>query len=60
MKIQIQIIKVYQVDIEGGDVNDSDSVNAHISMVERMQSTEIEDKGKLINVTTDYAEVVVE
>ncbi len=58
MKIRIQVIKVYDVETEGGDTTDPESVKAHIASVERMQSTQIEAEGKLVDVSTDYAEVV--
>jgi hypothetical protein len=46
MKVRIQVVKVYDVE------------TAHLSQVEKMQSTEIEKEGKLVSVSTDYAEVV--
>jgi hypothetical protein len=58
MQVQIQIIKVYLLETDGGDTLDPDSVQAHIEMVENMQSTEIEAEGKLVDVFTEYAEVV--
>lgn len=58
MLIQIQVIKVYQVETDGGDTTDPKSVEAHLNMVESMQSTEIEAQGKLIDVSTNYAEIV--
>ena len=58
MIIRIQVIKVYDVTTEGGDTTDPESVKAHIETVEGMQSTEIEQQGKLVQVTTECAEVV--
>jgi hypothetical protein len=58
MTIRIQVIKVYDVETDGGDTTDPESVKAHIRQVETMQSTKIQEIGKLVDVTTDYAEVV--
>ena len=58
MIIRIQVIKVYDISTDGGDTTDPASVKAHLQQAENMQSTEIEEKGKLIDVTTDFAEVV--
>lgn len=57
MKIRIQVIKVYDVETDGGNTQDPESVKAHLAAVERMPFTEIEEDGTLVTVTT-YAEVV--
>jgi hypothetical protein len=58
MLVQVQVIKVYQMETDGGDTTDPESVNAHVRFVERMSSTEIEANGKLIDVSTEYAEAI--
>jgi hypothetical protein len=60
MKISIQVIKVYEVETDGGDINDCFSRQEHLRKVENMQSTEIEKVGDLVTVTTDYAEIIDE
>jgi len=57
MKITIQVIKVYDVETEGGDTCDFGSCMAHLHQVNSMSSEEIERTGKLVGVTTDYAEI---
>lgn len=46
MQVRIQVIKVY--DIEVSSLEEAD----------RMSSLKIEADGKLVDVTTDYAEIV--
>lgn len=58
MIVRIQVIKVYDVDTEGGDTTDPESVRGHLERVQGMQSTAIEENGRLVDVWTDYAEVV--
>jgi hypothetical protein len=48
-RVIVQVIKVYEIDVEDCD----DPIQA----VYDMQSTQIEDEGKLIDVTTDNAEI---
>ena len=42
----------------GGDPNDTASVDEHLHQVLSMQSTQIEEEGKLVQVTTEFAEVI--
>ena len=52
MIITIQIIKVYHVDTGEGDTTDPESVKRQLRVVETMPTTDIEEKGTLINVFT--------
>jgi hypothetical protein len=58
MKIRVQVIRVYEMDIDGVDTTDLNSINAACKAVERMQSTDIEAHSKLIDVTVQFAEAV--
>lgn len=58
MRLTVQVIKVYEVETDGGDTTDPDSVAAHVEYVENMSSTEIESEGDLKDVSTDFVEVV--
>jgi len=58
MKIRIQVIKVYDVETDGGDTTDPKSVEDHLRQVYAMSCSEIEKAGNLVDVTTDYAGVV--
>jgi hypothetical protein len=51
MKVRIQVIKVYDVDIP-------DDSEDPIKAAYGLQTTEIEDTGKLIDAMTDYAQVM--
>ena len=55
MRIRIHVIKVYEIETDGGDTTDFDSIESHVNQVENMQSTEIEATGKLVHISTDYA-----
>ena len=58
MRIVVSVIKVYEVETEGGDTTDPEAVKAHCHLAESMQSTEIEKQGTLQSAHVDYAEVV--
>ena len=58
MKIVIQVIKVYEIETDGGDTTDNESIEAHCRTVESMQSTQIERNGKLLSVHVENAEVI--
>ena len=58
MRISVQVVKVFEVEVEGGDTSDWKSINSVCRAVEKMQSTEIERMGKLVDVTVQFAEVV--
>ena len=49
MSVRVQLIKIYDVDVP-------DAVKDPIAFVHKMQSTEIEAEGKLIEVQVDFAE----
>ena len=53
MKVRIQVIKVYDVEIP-------DHCSDPIAAAYAMQTTEIAATGVLIDVTTDHAEIVEE
>ena len=53
MKVRIQVIKVYDVEVPD-DCDDS------IAAAYAMQTTEIEAKGELIEAMTDHAETLEE
>ena len=50
--VRIQVIKIYDVGIQAS------SSSSAIEMAYAMQSTEIEDTAKLVDVTTEFAEIV--
>jgi K+/H+ antiporter YhaU regulatory subunit KhtT len=50
MKVRLQVIKVFDVEVDAADADEA------ISKVYRMQTKEIEATGKLIDVMTDHAE----
>ena len=51
MKVRIQVIKVYDVDIP-------DDSQDPIKAAYGLQTTEIEDTGKLIDAMTDHAQIL--
>jgi len=53
MKVRIQVIKVFDVDVP----DDCDDPIAHVY---ELQTTEIEQNGKLIDALTDHAELTNE
>lgn len=54
MKVRIQIIKVYDVEVDTHDPAEA------IERAYEMQTTEIERDGRLVDATTDHAEVDAE
>lgn len=50
--VRIQVIKVYDVQVE------AENEKRAIDTVQAMQSSEIEEKGEPVDVTTDFAEIV--
>ncbi len=50
--VRIQVIKIYDLDIE------ADSEDNALSQAYQMQTTKIADVGTLVDVTTDFAEVI--
>ena len=50
MKVRIQVIKVFDIEVEAADADEA------ISRAYQMQTTEIEAKGKLVDAMTDHAE----
>jgi len=51
--VRIQVIKVYEIDVETESGTEDEAIDA----ADGLQSTTIQDQGKLIDVSTDYAEV---
>ena len=51
MKVRIQVIKVYDVEVP-------DDSEDPIKAAYELQTTEIEDTGKLIDAMTDYAQIM--
>jgi hypothetical protein len=51
MKVQIQVVKTYEIEVPG---NEKEAIETAYDM----QSTEIEEKGKMTGVFTEYAEIV--
>lgn len=49
MQVRIQVIKVYDIDVP-------DDCDDPVGYAYGLQTTEIEETGKLVDVTTDYAE----
>ena len=49
--VRIQVIRVYDVEVEAPSNNDA------LDIVEKMSTTEIAERGTFIDVETDYAEV---
>ena len=58
MKIVVEVIKLYEVETEGGDTTDPASCTAHLKLAENMQSTEIERTGTLKSVYVENAQIV--
>ena len=53
MKVRIQVIKVYDVEV-------SDNCDDPIAAAYAMQTTDIESRGELIDAMTDHAETLEE
>jgi len=54
MKVRIQIIKVFDVEVDADDADEA------IDKAYKLQTTEIEATGDLIDVMTDHAETLEE
>jgi hypothetical protein len=50
MKVRIQVIKVYDVEVDAAGADEA------IDKACRMQTTEIEATGRLVDASTDHAE----
>lgn len=50
MRVRIQVIKVYDVEVDAADADDA------IAKAYELQTTEIEATGKLIDAMSDHAE----
>ena len=50
MKVRIQVIKVFDVEVDTADADEA------IDKAYKLQTTEIEATGDLIDATTDFAE----
>ena len=50
MKVRIQVIKVFDIEVDAADADEA------IAKAYRMQTTEIEATGELIDAMTDHAE----
>jgi hypothetical protein len=51
MKVRIQVIKVYDVEVDAADADEA------IDKAYQLQTTEIEASGELIDAMTDHAEI---
>ncbi len=51
MRVRIQVVKVFDIEVDAADADEA------IAKAYNLQTTEIEATGKLIDASTDHAEI---